>query len=49
MIEANMLNARPNAQINAYSKSALSEPSGLKYDMIPPINKGWDTLRVKNM
>jgi len=40
MIEANMLSASPNAQINANSKFAFSELLELKYDNIPPINKG---------
>lgn len=39
-IEVNMLNTRPNAHMYAYPKSAFLEASELKYDNIPPINRG---------
>jgi len=41
-----MLNTRPNAHMYAYPKSAFLEASELKYDNIPPINNGWDILKV---
>lgn len=46
-IETNMLKIKPNAQSNAFSKFVLLGPSELKYDNIPPISKGWDTLQLK--
>lgn len=44
-----MLKIKPNAQSNAFSMFILLESSGLKYDNIPPISKGWDTLQLKKM